>query len=287
MIDNYLLEELVTFNKTKTLAKTAEKLMVTQPTITRGMQKLEEELDVQLFDRQPNRLSLTKTGEVAAAEAEKVIKANQDFIQRVHNFAQTQKIFKVGTIAPGPVVIANLLKKDFNVDVDHHFIAVDEIEESLLNNRYSFIFSNQEIQSDEVESLYVGKEQLDVNLDQFMFLANQQQVTFKELQGLSFIVLNDIGPWKQIIQDHIPDAKFLYQAEREAMTEITKYSNFPYFSTNVTNLEPHAFEADSDRVQIPITDDAATMTFYVSYLKAQRRQLEPVMKKLIQLWPDK
>ena len=32
MIDNYLLEELVTFASEKTLAKTAEKLNVTQPT---------------------------------------------------------------------------------------------------------------------------------------------------------------------------------------------------------------------------------------------------------------
>ncbi len=55
MIDNYLLEELVTFAETKTLAKTAQKLMVTQPTVTRGMQKLEDELGVKLFDRQPNK----------------------------------------------------------------------------------------------------------------------------------------------------------------------------------------------------------------------------------------
>lgn len=40
MIDNYLLEELVTFASEKTLAKTAEKLSVTQPTVTRGMREL-------------------------------------------------------------------------------------------------------------------------------------------------------------------------------------------------------------------------------------------------------
>ena len=43
MIDNYLLEELITFAKYKTLAKTAAELNITQPTVTRGMQKLEDE----------------------------------------------------------------------------------------------------------------------------------------------------------------------------------------------------------------------------------------------------
>lgn len=69
MIDNYLLEELITFKEYGTLAATAEHLMVTQPTVTRGMQKLEEELDVEIFDHQPNCISLTKNGELAAKEA--------------------------------------------------------------------------------------------------------------------------------------------------------------------------------------------------------------------------
>lgn len=46
-----------------------------------------------------------------------------------------------------------------------------------------------------------------------MYLANSQQVSFKDLAGLSFVVLNDIGPWKEIIQKYIPNAKFLYQEE--------------------------------------------------------------------------
>ena len=59
MTDNYLLEYLVTFTKAQTLAKTAAALNVTQPTVTRGMQRLEEEFGVKLFDRQPNRITLT------------------------------------------------------------------------------------------------------------------------------------------------------------------------------------------------------------------------------------
>ncbi|MBU7540823.1 LysR family transcriptional regulator [Levilactobacillus brevis] len=40
MLDNHLLEELATFAQTKTLAETATKLNITQPTVTRGMQKI-------------------------------------------------------------------------------------------------------------------------------------------------------------------------------------------------------------------------------------------------------
>ncbi|MSE06539.1 LysR family transcriptional regulator, partial [Lactobacillus salivarius] len=66
MIDNYLLEELVAFSEHKTLAAAAKYLNVTQPTITRGMQKIENELQVTLFNRQKNRITLTDVGKVAA-----------------------------------------------------------------------------------------------------------------------------------------------------------------------------------------------------------------------------
>lgn len=80
MIDYQLLEELVTFQETGTLSATAEKLLITQPSVTRGMQKLEDELGVSLFDRTVNRLKLNSTGELAAKLARKALAANQDFV---------------------------------------------------------------------------------------------------------------------------------------------------------------------------------------------------------------
>ena len=286
MIDNYLLEELVAFSKYQTLLKTAEQLNVTQPTVTRGMQKLEDDLQVQLFNRQPNKITLTKTGQLAAREAKKLLAANQEFVTRIQNFDQEQQNIKVGSTAPGPLVIAEQLAKQFKLTIDHSFVKPQNIISALEDHQYSLCFTNRELQTEQVESLMIGKEQLYVSLDQFMFLANQQQVSFKDLKGLSFVVLNDIGPWKQIIQDNIPDAKFLYQAEREALTEITRFSNFPYFTTNVTRYEPDNDLNNQDRVTIPFTDNNATMDFYVAYLKAQKSSLQPLLKQLITRWPN-
>ncbi|WP_295730750.1 LysR family transcriptional regulator [uncultured Limosilactobacillus sp.] len=285
MIDNYLLKELVTFAKTGTLAKTAGELNVTQPTVTRGMQKLEDKLEVKLFDRQPNKLDLTKTGKLAAKKAEILLQANHQFIDEIRDFDQSQKVLKIASVAPGPQIILrreteHLPKK---INLNHHLLATDQVITSLMDHHYSMIITNQEIQTDLIESRHLGQERLYVNLDQFMYLANQQRVSFNELTGLSFVVLNKIGPWKQVIQEHIPNAKFLYQAEYDALNELTKYTNFPFFTTNITN--PEGPYDTSDTVTIPITDDAATMTFYAAYLKSQRKIISPLAKKLVKVWP--
>lgn len=286
MIDNYLLEELITFAKYKTLAKTAAELNITQLTVTRGMQKLEDELGVQLFDRHPNRITLTKTGKLAAEKATALLQANQQFITEIKNYAQNQQVLKIASVAPGPQIVLeqNLQKFNANIDIDEALLDQNNVEKNLLNRKYSAIITNREIQTTQIESRFIGEENLYVNLDQLMYLANQRQVTFKELAGLSFVVLNDIGPWKTIIQENIPDAKFLYQTEYDALSELTKYTSFPFFTTNVT--QPNNTYDTTDTVALPITDRSATMTFYVTYLKSQRKTIAPLAKRLTRIWSE-
>lgn len=285
LIDNYLLEELVTFKQTGTLAATAEVLSVTQPTVTRGMQKLEDELGVSLFNRQPNQLTLTETGELAASEAQKVLATNQQFIQTVQNFEFSHQQIKVGSIAPGPLIVLNHSTLPKNVDISNDFVDKNDVISKLEQNNFSLIISNQEIMTDTIESRFIGTERLSVNLDKFTYLANLRSIKFDELKGLSFIVLNDIGIWKEIIQDHIPQAKFLYQDQVDAFTEITKYSNFPYFSTNVSPLKKkHRPTENDDRVLIPIVDTDAKMDFYVVYLKNQKKHISNTIKALSTEW---
>lgn len=285
MIDNYLLEELVTFSKFGTLAATAEELMVTQPTVTRGMQKLEDELNVKLFDRQPNHISLTKTGVLAAKEAQKVLNQNQSFINTVQAYEASHTTITVGSVVPGPIIVLHSINNmPKNTVIKDTLLQQDDVISDLESLSYSMILTNQEIMTDSIESRFIGSEKLSVNLDKFTYLANKKTVRFDELKGMSFIVINDIGIWKEIIQNNIPDAKFLYQEQYDAFQEITQYSNFPYFSTNISPKSNHIPSKDDDRVRIPISDDESTMNFYASYLKSQKSKVSPLIKLISQAW---
>ena len=63
MLETNQLSQLITVADTKTLSKAAEILHISQPALTRSIQKLESELNVTLFDRQKNKITLNKTGE--------------------------------------------------------------------------------------------------------------------------------------------------------------------------------------------------------------------------------
>lgn len=292
MLDNYLLEELVTFSRTGTLAKTAAELNVTQPTVTRGMQKLESDLNVSLFDRQPNRLSLTPTGELAAKLAAKLLDDQQQAITKIQNFDRNQHVLKVGATIPGPLMVLDYLisQNATNITVNRQTLLTADPRDLLRRRDYTVILTNQAVTTPQIQSTFIGTESLAVNLNKFMYHANQKTVTFAELQGLSFLVLHDIGPWREIIQQKIPDAKFLYQEQRAAFTELTQYSDFPYFSTNLSQFDSFFTkqdQANDNRVRRPISDASAQMTVYACYRKTEATRVAPLLKQLNENWPKK
>lgn len=146
------------------------------------MQKLEDELGVTLFKRTPNHISLTETGQLATKEAEKLLEAKQAFIDHIQDFEKHSGKIRLGSVAPGPLYIAE--------DVASEHISIDN---NLLSQDYQLIFTYQEIQTDNIESLYVGKESLRVNSDAMIVPANKTKTTFQEMAGFSFVVLRDIG----------------------------------------------------------------------------------------------
>ena len=71
MIEMYQLEQLLAVAECGTLSGAAEKLHLSQPSLSRTMQRLETELQVPLFVRHKNRVELNSNGEMAVEYARK------------------------------------------------------------------------------------------------------------------------------------------------------------------------------------------------------------------------
>lgn len=283
MIDLYLLQELHAFQKYGTLARTASALAVTQPTVSRGMQKLEEELGVKLFNRSPNKVTLTKVGEFAASQAGQLLAANEGYSNQVRRFACSQATITVAANAPGPLIILRSLHWP-QISVQSQLLSKNYTE-SLLNHQAVCLLLNQPLTTPKISSIYLGTENLVVHLNEFTALASQGTVQFADLQNLSFLVIEDIGIWKQIIQQKIPHAKFLYQHDPNNFVEIRNNSIFPFFTTNITKLDPESrHEVANDRIEVKIKDQAAHQQFYACFLKSNKKRLLPLIQAIQDQW---
>ncbi|MEH6535562.1 MAG: LysR substrate-binding domain-containing protein [Psychroserpens sp.] len=91
----------------KNFTKAAQKCFVTQPTLSTQIQKLEDELDIQIFDRSKKPIELTDVGRKIVQQAKNIV----DESDRIQDIVDQQKGFIGGEFRIGiiPTVMPTLL----------------------------------------------------------------------------------------------------------------------------------------------------------------------------------
>lgn len=283
MIENYLLEYLVSFAKTGTISKTAAEFNVAPATISRGLQKLEKQLGVEIFYHQPQKLILTPAGKYTVTLAEDILTRQKQLIPAVKNFAQ--KEITIAATLPDPVMLLNeRLSNNSNYIFDEQLIKPKMCKAYLSQHQADLIFSNQKINDGEIASSWVGDAQLFIKITKYNQLYSQKQVTFSDLTGHEFVVYNHIGIWRDIIEKHI-SALFIFQDDIKAINELITKSNFPIFKTNLTiKLNAYKKLQDHKRKLIPIINPEAKLHIYANYRindKAKLADLINLSKKFM------
>jgi len=73
------------------LSKAAEDLFITQPAVTKGIQRLQEHYDIRLMDRFGKKMVLTYAGEVLFDIAEKIFELEKHAEENIREFKQRKK----------------------------------------------------------------------------------------------------------------------------------------------------------------------------------------------------
>ena len=112
MIEIYLLEHLDAFARLGTLSAASEELHISQPALTRSMQKLEQELGVTLFVREKNRMHLNDNGKLAAEYAARLLSEDKDMVRIIQAYDRSHRTIFLGSCAPTPIYpITSLLQQ--------------------------------------------------------------------------------------------------------------------------------------------------------------------------------
>ena len=117
--------------------KAAEKCFVTQPTLSMQIQKLEEELDIQIFDRSKKPIELTDVGRKIVTQARNIVNESyriKDIVDQQKGFIGGE--FKLGiipTIMPTllPMFLKNFIKKHPKIKLKIEELTTEEIIDRL------------------------------------------------------------------------------------------------------------------------------------------------------------
>ena len=263
MIETYLLEQFAAFARCGTLLKASEELHITQPTLSRSMKKLEEELGVSLFHRENSKLSLNQTGRIAAEYAQKTLSANQDFIDRVLSFDRQLRTISIGSSSPFPI---NELMPTFqnylsDKTILTELVSSDEaLVKGLKNRQYDMVILHTLPDDKSLFCQRYIEEQIYISISNDHPLARQSSVSFSDLSGIRILVSTHIGFWMDICKKHLNTSDLLVQNNADALDELADNSTIPLFNSD--RMIELGYNAPG-RISIPICDEDAHATYWV------------------------
>lgn len=264
MIETYLLEQFAAFARCGTLLKASEELHITQPTLSRSMKKLEEELGVSIFHRENSKLSLNETGKVAAEYAEKALQANQDLIDHVLAYDRSLRTVSIGSSSPFPInelmpaLQEYLSEKTIMtelVDSDEHLVT------GLKNRMYDLIILHSLPEDNALYCQRYMDEQIYLTVDENHPFAKKKSISFTKMRGMRILVSGKIGFWMDICKKHLSEEDLLVQRGLEALGELIEASTLPFFNSD--RMIEMGVQIPG-RVSVPISDEDAHATYWVA-----------------------
>lgn len=270
MLETNQLSQLITVADTKTLSKAAEILHISQPALTRSIQKLESELNVTLFDRQKNKITLNKTGELAVSHARRILADVEQMTQSIQAFERSLHTISIGSCAPAPIVelLYYLTEKFATMTFSSETVNPDSLVLGLKNNTYQIIITNSPVKDSEICCREFCREQLFLTIPPAHPLAAKKDGIFAdELSGETMLLFKEIGIWESFIKAKMSQTDFIIQDRDDAFNALIRASALPAFATNLT-LKRN--DRRQNRIIIPFLDDEAKMTFYCSTLNKNK-----------------
>jgi DNA-binding transcriptional LysR family regulator len=277
MIEIRLLEQLAAFAEYGTLSEAAERLHTSQPTLTRSMKQLEDELGVPLFIRGKNHLALNETGLRAAEYAKHVLVADRDFEAKVRAYDRSLHTISIGFCAPVPQTV---LTPMINNVFDGMTISADMSDDALFEDKlrqgiYQLAVLHYKPESPDLFCKKIGSEQLYISLPSGNPLAFYPEVHLKDINGLSILLLSRIGFWSNVHRDKTPDSKYLLQIDESAFMELAENSEYPIFSSSYFI---RAGQTMSGRINVRIADPECRTYYYLVCLSSEQKKYKPLFE---------
>lgn len=279
MIEFNQLEQLICIAKNKTISKAAQELLISQPALSRSMQRLESDLGVELFDHYKNKIELNKNGELVVKHAQKIIKSIQTMVEDVQEYDRSFHTISIATCSPAPMWdIEPLIKELYpQISIQTAVINKKDLLTKLKEKEYHLVITPKYIDDSQCFCIPYIEENLLLSLPLNHPLASKKEIKFHDLDGQTMLLYSNIGFWHDLHMQKTPKTKYLLQEERLTFNEIVKASTLPSYTSNLSIKREGKM---SDRVILPINEEEAHVTYYVVMLKKNKKKYKDLIDKI-------
>ncbi|MBQ9007469.1 MAG: LysR family transcriptional regulator [Atopobiaceae bacterium] len=242
-----------------TLQAAADDLHLSQSALSRSLKRLEDDLGKKLFDRTKNSMSINAAGRLALEHAQAILAEERRLRDDFDALAKRERTVRVASVAPAPTwrLSSLILEQNPTEILEPDIVSPKEAVARLINGACDFAVTAEAPRLPVIRSSVFMHEDLYANVPKGHVLYERDELTFAELDGLTFLVYGGIGFWHEVHERMLPFAQFVTQPDRTIFLQQVRTSNLLTFTTNA----PENTSRHESRRAIPITDPEAHATF--------------------------
>lgn len=279
MIEFHQLRQFAAVAECGTLSAAAEKLYISQPALTRSMQRLERDAGVTLFDRRKSKISLNENGKFLLSLVGKLTEEFDSMVDRLRAFDKSRRTITVESCAPAPLweMLPALSAHFPGMTVSSGMKDEDSLARDLESGETDIIVTRRH-ETPGALCFELGRERLLLNVPKTHPLAGRKSVTFAEIEHYSFLLYSQIGEWEPLVRRVMPHTHFIVQDDWDNFISLSQISALPSFNSD---LAVRFYGRSENSVVIPITDDEAEMIYYCHIRADKKRELRPLWETYI------
>lgn len=215
--------------------KAAHKCFVTQPTLSMQIQKLEDELDVLIFDRSKKPIELTEVGKKLVTQARNIVNESnriQDIVDQEKGFVGGE--FKLGiipTVMPTllPMFLTNFVKKYPKVKLKIEELTTEEIITRINDGHLDAAIAATPLEQESIKERVLYFEPFVAYVPQNHRLHNNKKLETSDLDINDMLLLEDGHCFRdgvinlcKVFKNHNDDK---FQLESGSIETLIKLSN--------------------------------------------------------------
>lgn len=219
----------------KNFTKAAEKCFVTQPTLSTQIQKLEDQLDITIFDRGKKPIELTEVGKKIVSQARNIVNEAdriQDIVDQQKGFIGGE--FKLGiipTIMPTllPMFLKNFIKKYPKVKLKIEELTTEEIIARINDGHLDAAIAATPLENESIKERALYYEPFVAYVPSGHRLSEKTQIEVNDLEMDDMLLLEDGHCFRdgvinlcKTFKDHLDDQ---FQLESGSIETLIKLSN--------------------------------------------------------------
>ena len=210
--------------------RAAEKLYVSQSSLSHAIQELEDELNVEFFVKRGRNVELTKYGQLFLPYVQKTLETLETGIATLSDYINpnTGTVVMAGfpSLAQfAPDIIVRYVSEPNRVDVRLQFnqeATYAQLREQLLSGKVDLIFATA-VDDPRVASSYIGKHQIVLLVPLGHRLARYDEVDLRELDGEDFIAFDTNCQLRSVTDQIVKDLQIKPNITMETAQDLIIY----------------------------------------------------------------